>query len=358
MLFTTSDCYITLFLFQNYRQIFYPTKITSQSFRYLLKSKDANYKNASMKISNIHKIISIFFILVLNVGCRKTQIRVSSDITSAHADVDRVETLELPILPSSLVSSDEKAAFITLHFWDNLNFKDSLRTHDNNFMEQNFSNFINILPFCQLPDQSLAVKNLIKKAEVDKETYLLLADIAKRYLYDPNSPFLSEEIYEYFVEDYLTSTIFDEAELSRYKSIYEDLQKNHVGNKASDFTFTTKDGNPHSLYTFACDKPILLIFYDPECESCDETISSLKRSQKLKEYISHENLEVLAVYSGENKEKWLEKYDSLPTDWTIGYDPGIIEANDIYILRAMPTLYLLDPDKIVFKKDISPEFFK
>ena len=77
----------------------------------------------------------------------------------------------------------------------------------------------------------------------------------------------------------------------------------------------------------------------------------------LKKYISKENLEVLAVYSGENKEKWIEKYDDLPSDWTIGYEPGKIEENDIYILRAMPTIYLLDPDKIVFKKEVPPEFF-
>lgn len=306
---------------------------------------------------HIQNIIFILLIMVLTAGCGKNQNVIASDQHFLSDEEAIIETLPLPVIPDSLVTPEEKAAFMAFHYWDELNFNDSIRATDKNFLEQNFSNFINILPYCRLNDQSSAVKNLIHKAEENKDSYLLIAEIAKRYLYDPNSPFLSEEIYEYFVENYKSSAFFDKAELYWYESIYEDIQKNHVGNKASDFTFTTKDGEKLSLHTFALDRPVLLIFYDPDCESCDETIATLKKSEKLKKYISQENLEVLAVYSGENKEKWIEKYNTLPSEWTIGYEPGKIEENDIYILRAMPTIYLLDPDKIVFKKDVPIEFF-
>ena len=45
-----------------------------------------------------------------------------------------------------------------------------------------------------------------------------------------------------------------------------------------------------------------------------------------------------------------------PTDWTIGYDPyGILRGDSLYYIRAIPSMYLLGPDKTVILRDTTTE---
>lgn len=45
--------------------------------------------------------------------------------------------------------------------------------------------------------------------------------------------------------------------------------------------------------------------------------------------------------------------DELPTDWIVGYEPGEIDRQELYVLRATPTILLLDgTNKKVLIKDM------
>ena len=46
--------------------------------------------------------------------------------------------LELPFIPETISSPEDKAGFIAIHFWDNLDFSDHSRALNQKFMEQNF----------------------------------------------------------------------------------------------------------------------------------------------------------------------------------------------------------------------------
>ena len=44
-----------------------------------------------------------------------------------------------------------------------------------------------------------------------------------------------------------------------------------------------------------------------------------------------------------------------PSHWLSGYDPdGVIRADNIYYVRAIPSVYLLDGEKRILMKDADP----
>ena len=66
-------------------------------------------------------------------------------------------------------------------------------------------------------------------------------------------------------------------------------------------------------------------------------------------------LRVLAVCVDVPRETWLRQRALLPADWTAGFDADdVIDGGERYVLRAMPSLYLLDSDKKVLLKDVPP----
>ena len=54
----------------------------------------------------------------------------------------------------------------------------------------------------------------------------------------------------------------------------------------------------------------------------------------------------------EDKEEWERHLPDFPKEWINGYDKKlVIKEKNLYDLKAIPTLYLLDKDKKVLLKD-------
>ena len=61
------------------------------------------------------------------------------------------------------------------------------------------------------------------------------------------------------------------------------------------------------------------------------------------------------MYTDEDIETWEKYRPSMPALWLNGYDASFtIRGNNLYDLRAIPSLYLLDKDKRVIIKDAMP----
>lgn len=264
-----------------------------------------------------------------------------------------VETLPIPEVPANITAKEDKLAYVIAHFWDSLDFNDTVRTYNQAFIEQNFANFAYILQNVGDYDKKkAAVENLLNRAAINPHSFKIIREVADDYLYDPNSPMLNEESYIPFLEILSQSSLVDEAQKSRYSYLLECAQKNRPGMVAADFSFIDRKGNKSSLHSFNSQGDILLIFYDPDCESCKTIIKELSDNQRIKEEIRAKRLSVLAIYSGEDKSLWQSTADKLPQEWAVGYEPGQIDEKELYDFRAFPTLYILDKNKRVVKKDI------
>jgi hypothetical protein len=81
----------------------------------------------------------------------------------------------------------------------------------------------------------------------------------------------------------------------------------------------------------------------------------LKGDQRISSMISSGVLAVLNIYIDEDLQAWREYMPIYPEEWYNGFDPDlVIRTDNLYSVRAIPSLYLLDKDKRVIMKD-APE---
>lgn len=295
-----------------------------------------------------------------NLSCKQatavssTAVAVIDFVEAKTARTDTVPELQLPSVPASLHTPAERADYIITHFWDAMDFCDTTRSCNTLFMEQNFSNFISVFPYADETARTLAVATLMRKAEANDEAFAKLVDIAEKYLYDFDSPIYSEDYYLIFLRQILDSPKMRKDPRSvRLKFRVKALNKNRPGMLAADFAYVTRDGSKKTLHSTTTDSSLLLLFYDPECDHCKEVMTELQGNTSLSEAVSSGRLQVLAIYSGDDHDLWTLTAPSLPKEWTVGYDSGILQENGSYVIRTLPTLYLLDANKRVLLKETS-----
>lgn len=136
--------------------------------------------------------------------------------------------------------------------------------------------------------------------------------------------------------------------------LQEAYQKNRPGTQAANFVYLNHKGKPTTLYRTK-GKSLLLIFYDPDCQHCMEVIDTLNSNALLLHQIQKKELTVLAIYADGDLDVWKRNKCKLPTNWKVGFATGEIFDRELYILPEMPTIYLLDKNKMVLLKDASAE---
>ena len=277
---------------------------------------------------------------------------------------DTVPVLPLPAVPTTLRTPPARAAYVVRHFWDAMDFSDTLRSHNRDFMEQNFVNCLSLFPIADTTALAPAVATLVGRAQTDAGALSLLVETAEKYLYEQDSPLFNETYYQLFA-DALAATPLPHSKRLRIEAQRTAMRKNRVGTPAADFTFETRDGRRLRLSEAAQGRPMLLLFYDPDCDHCMQTIAELSGSELLNGTVARGDLVVVAVYAGfdgSDRASWLRTLDRLPSAWTVGFDRGTIYTRDLYVLRNLPALYLLDASRRVVLKDTTParlsEYFR
>lgn len=264
-------------------------------------------------------------------------------------------TIEMPEIPSSLTEPSDRADYLIGHYWDKLDFCDTVRSHDVPLMEQSFVNFLSILPYAS--SESVieeGFSTLLERAHADSQTYKMVTNFSEDYLYDPNSPMYSEDLYIIFLKGMSGASFLTEAQRAREADRLEMVSKNRPGTKATDFSFETTDGRKLSLLKSlpTAGNKLMLIFFDPDCENCEEVLSRLRADESFISSVADGSMKVLAVYSGDNRASWLRKAATLPAEWTVGINSGDIDEEELYYLPSMPTIYILDSDGVVVQKDV------
>lgn len=285
-------------------------------------------------------------ILLLACSCRSN----GQGQASSHS----FKELPLPEVPAALTDPEERAEYVLGHFWDGMDFGDTLRSRDRQFMEQNFVNFLSLFPHVRREVLSPQIGRLLKRAAADSEAFDLVNDIAERYLDDPNSPMRCEEYYIIFLEELLRLPGLSEYDRVRPAYRLETAKKNRPGTLATDFSYTDRDGNRQTLHGTR-EKRLLLLFYDPACAHCSEILDVLHENPILAGLVSQKELTVLAVYTEGDRKLWHETKETMPQEWIVAIDDSRIVERELYSLPAMPVIYLLDAGKRVILKDASLE---
>ena len=284
----------------------------------------------------------------------------NSSTSESNVDVTAsvIPDLQLPDIPQNLTIPQERAAYLLAHYWDNMNWADSILIENDYFMEQSMSTYFDLFNHVSKNEISPAVDRMIEQAAVNPNAIEKICSIADIYLYDTQSPIMNEDYYRIIVESLLKSKKTSDYRTIILQAVLDDLSKNAVGQKASSFVVITRDGKKTELKKLLNQSGrTILFFYDPDCEDCAMAESLMKSNVALNSAISSGALKVVAIcpFSVDNKD-WKQHASTLPETWTIGYSPnGQVDEESIYVFRSYPTIYLIDNKGIVLSKDIKYE---
>ncbi len=262
----------------------------------------------------------------------------------ASKDYKRVE------IPSVITDNELRRKFLLVHFWDNLNLKDTSFIANPIYIREPFREYLDLLAVSDYPESRESVLILTKKvmdSEINVIKYFLA--VFEEGLYDPNSMYKNDELYISFIEEVLKSKAlpFDIKEKLSFQ--LNMLVKNRVNTKAANVEFITADGKSTSLYNVKSPF-ILLLFYEPDCQNCNIAIEMMKSSNTLKE--AGNKIKVVALYTGDNRALWNSHLKNMSKDWIVGFDSkNSVINNSIYDRRSAPSFYILDAGKTVLVKD-------
>lgn len=253
-----------------------------------------------------------------------------------------------------LTQPEERKAYLLEHYWDRFNFADTALVNNREVTEQGFVNQISLLADGATPEKVIreSLKNWCSRFMPEVQARRVMMQLADDYLYNPNSPFYNEGLYGVYLETMLEVLPEEDARRSSFDFKLRLLRRNKVGDKATDFSYYLPDGQKKSLVaTSVRGNRLLLVFYDPECESCHEVLREMTADASLAEAVKAGRVTVLAVYTEGNQEAWRKGLADMPEGWIIGTDRQKVKEEALYDLKAMPSLYLLDGQKRVLLKD-------
>ena len=130
-----------------------------------------------------------------------------------------------------------------------------------------------------------------------------------------------------------------------------DVSQNRIGQKANDFRYTLHDGSTERMYSIEAEYLIIFI-NNPDCPACKAIREQICASPMLSEMIERGVMKVLAIYPDEDITAWLNYRHNIPASWINSYDKQLrLRDEELYDLKAIPSLYLLDSEKRVMLKD-------
>lgn len=270
------------------------------------------------------------------------------------------DTFVLPRIPEKMTDPEERAQYLVMHFWDRFDFNNRNLVQKPEITEQAFVDYINILAYVPKEKTDASLAYTLKKAETDTTMYLHFTELFEKYFYEPNSPFRNDEYYLSVLQEIMKSSILTSDEKSRYGFQLEMAQKNRVGQKANDFTYTISSGQSLKLYDLQSEYT-LVMFTDPGCSTCAEATYRLNNSKDVNNALNlnapgRTMLTIIAIASDSDLAEWSAHLTEIPARWVYAYDKNKdISKKKLYDIKAYPTLYLLDKDKKVILKDTTVE---
>lgn len=253
------------------------------------------------------------------------------------------QSFPYPAIPDTLRSVEQRAGYLSEHYWDNYNFADTLLLKSKEVTEQGFVNFIDILNRFNLDNASkdIAQKDIAQKGITQKDITRKgiscftrkaftnaaakerFENLIEQYFEDQQSPVRNDRVYLMFLKEMKNSPCFDETEKERIAFKIKTTNKNLPGDIAINFKFKDESGKEHQLSDYKNQK-VILYFYDPDCENCHEVSA------------------------------WL-KQQTIPTDIKVLKMIADTHISHVYSLKNMPTIFLLDKENKVILKDCTAQ---
>lgn len=260
----------------------------------------------------------------------------------------------LDIIIPNLNSSKDSIEFLKKHYFDNIDLADSRLLRSpvlHNKIDYFFKNIID-----QNTDSMLKYSDFIlKKAELNSETYKYILVYLLRYYENSHNVFLDEffvKISEnYFIgrpdlwpEKYMTDNL---------KSRISFIKPTLKGALAPEIVLLDITSKPISTHSFN-KKYTILFFWDPECDHCTVEVPKM---YNLFQKLPNSEFEILSIYISNNFTIWNNYIKSNNfSEWINAYSPHNYNSiKDVYNIYSTPLIIMLDKDKKILEKFIEAD---
>jgi thiol-disulfide isomerase/thioredoxin len=239
------------------------------------------------------------------------------------------------------------------HFFDNIDLTDERLLRTPLLYARLDAFFTNVL--IQSPDTiNKEIDKLIKKCSANYKIFQFVSVYLFNHFreseimgHDAVMVKLADDIYLSGKADWVTKEFKDDL-----RKQIDLIRPNLIGKKAENLVMDSFKGIFVSLYDIEKDFTILY-FWEPDCGHCKEATPKLKDYyDKPKDY----SLEVFAVCTTSDKDKWTKYIEDNKLNWINGWDPQRSSHFDFYYnVQATPTVYILDKYKKIIAKKLAVE---
>ena len=250
------------------------------------------------------------------------------------------------------------------HYWDGITFMDNRIIRTPFFLPKVENYFRNIL----IPAPDTIIKEsdyLLLLARSNTEMYKFLLNwLTDEYIYPKYMG--QDAVFVHLFENYHSKGIsswLNEKQLTAISNRAYMLMSNLIGEKAADLDMVDSTGKPTSLYSVNAEYTVVC-FWDPTCSHCREEVPRLDSFYQAK--WKQEGVRMYGVLSENEKTKWVQFIkDHNLKDWIHVYQTeetkkAIADAQrpgykQLYDITQTPTLYLLDKEKRIIAKKLTPQ---
>jgi thiol-disulfide isomerase/thioredoxin len=274
----------------------------------------------------------------------------------------------------NIIDSSFQYRYYKNHYWDNFDVSD-VRLLRTPFYEQKVMTYIERVAY-QIPDSLIReVDMLIEKSRTDPQLFRYMLITLFNY-YAKSQIMGMDAVYIHIAEKYYIpeATWSDQEFIDKLKERVEKSKPTLIGQTARDIQLVNLSSdhfiaaaeneelkkNPYlgtffNLHDIKAEY-IILFFWEADCGHCKTATPELYQVyQRLK----GKNVKVVAVNllgGEEGKVKWIDFVNEHGLyDWINCWNPYDFEFKKVYDIVTTPALFLLDKEKKILAKRITPE---
>lgn len=264
-----------------------------------------------------------------------------------------IEIPEAPLLANGKKDSTFGYYYYKKHYFDNFDLADDrlLRTP---IYHSKISSYIKNMVL-QIPDSIIKEADiLIEKASSNKETFKYLVWYFTN-TYETSNIMGMDAVFVSLAKKYYTKEKaywVDDATLYKIQDRANQLEPILLDKKVRNLVLEDTAGVFHSLYNINA-KYTILFFFDPDCGHCKKSTPILKA---LYDKVKNKGVEVFAICTEVEKDKWKKYIQEYKVEWINVGDPDLHNNfRHEFDIATTPQIFLLDKDKKIIAKKIDVE---
>ncbi len=312
--------------------------------KYVLFATFVRYKTYAKYVASTQIFIMTKYIRILLLSAA-----VLLSIT-AKAQSEEEPYFQLPIIPDSLTTLQQRTDYIVEHYWDFCDLKKAFSSKPK--MAESFNTFLSFMPYASAEMAYASVDRFLKTLEKQPQDLLFIAREAENILFCDTAEMISEDLYLPFARAAANNKKIDKASRTRFLKQAELLEKNRAGLPAPDFAYTDRTGAERHFKNDTAQVVVLMIS-DPECEECKMARLRLDADINATKLIKSGILKIVYITPHAPTPEWTESVKNYPDSWTIGASDTF---DDSYNFFTTPSFYLINGRHIIRVKNAGIDY--